>query len=177
MNLLSPTFQQAGNRFCDVLDVLIQPRRDQTEGHILNEVDDFSEKLAALRDKNPKLGLRSDQLVHGDICPENIIYDLKDQSLALIDFGFMTCCGDARFDAATAAAFFDMTGENSSQQTEQLISQFARSLACPTSDLQLLLATYCLIAINAFGHKPGDELANWCVHQLNSAPICNVMLG
>lgn len=92
------------------LACLVQRRADRFAGVLRASVTDFDRKLAATVDLLNALPATEPQLVHGDICPENILASDSGEPTALLDWGFVSTAGDNAFEAAAAAGFFDMYG-------------------------------------------------------------------
>ncbi len=51
-------------------------------------------------------------VIHGDLCPANVMVDDTLDPVAVLDFGFLSTVGDPAFDASIASAIFNMYGPN-----------------------------------------------------------------
>lgn len=65
-----------------------------------------------------------ERIVHGDLCPENLLVDGHGAPTAVLDRGFATTAGDGAFDAATSAGFFDMYGPRAREHDDALLEGF-----------------------------------------------------
>lgn len=108
-----------------------------------------------------------DQIVHGDICPENILVDDAGEVTALLDWGFLTTAGDNTFDAATAAGFFDMYGPDAGVHDETLLERFER-LGHSRDRMRLYRAAYGIATANAYSPEGLDGHFTWCVRNVEA---------
>jgi aminoglycoside phosphotransferase (APT) family kinase protein len=108
------------------------------------------------------------RLVHGDICPGNLLVDGQGQICALLDFGLFTMYGDPLFDAATAWVFFDMYDELNADVRSRLLPFVLRR--CGTAAYGKLIRyvlLYSLLAANTYSPDCSDGHYRWCVSNLN----------
>lgn len=108
--------------------------------------------------------------VHGDLCGENILVDSGGRVTAVLDWGFMSGQGDARFDAAIAAGVYDMYGPSAKRHAGELTQLLADEFGYSTTELYLLLGAYCVIASNAYS-ETGDGHFEWCVNNFQDVRV------
>lgn len=113
----------------------------------------------------------SDQIVHGDICPENILVDDAGRPTALLDWGFLTTAGDNAFDAATAAGFFDMYGPDARAHDDGLLKRMADLLGYPRDRMLLYRAAYAIAGANAYSAVGEDGHFEWCARTFERADV------
>lgn len=145
--------ERRARRFRDALSAAI-PDFDRTLERLLHE-------LAAV----PRTA--NDQIVHGDICPENILVNDAGEVTALLDWGFLTGAGDNTFDAATAAGFFDMYGPDARRHDETLLDRFEK-LGHPRDRMLLYRAAYGIASANAYSPEGDDGHFAWCVRNVEA---------
>ncbi len=109
------------------------------------------------------------QLIHGDICPGNVLIDEQYHPTALLDFGLLTMYGDPYFDLATSWVFFDMYDELKAN----LYGRFRDILLDRVGqDKQGLLHRYILIysilSANTYSRDCSDGHYHWCINNLNN---------
>lgn len=104
-----------------------------------------------------------EQIVHGDICPENILVDEVGRPTAVLDWGFCTTAGDTAFDAATAAGFFDMYGPRAGEHDRALTELMVQELGADRERMLLYRAVYALASANAYSPTGDDGHFAWCV--------------
>lgn len=111
------------------------------------------------------------QVVHGDVCPENVLVDGDGRPVAVLDWGFLTTAGDNAFDAATASGFYDMYGPNARVHDDALTDRFAREPGCSRDRLLLYRAAYALAGANAYGADGRDGHFAWCAAVLGREDV------
>jgi len=92
------------------LGALLQRRTAPHVELLRSRVSRFDEKLARTLELLDRLPGGPHRIVHGDICPENILVDDNFHITALIDWSFFSTAGDNAFEAAVSAGIFDMYG-------------------------------------------------------------------
>lgn len=162
---------QESRSFNNLLRELIFNRTCEVQFHFEQLVSEFNRKRDAIVERLAAMDLRNDCLVHGDICPENILIDQASGNIGLIDWGFLTCTGDNRFDAATASAFFDMYGSQRLEHSRLLRESFGEVLGYNVSDLFILVGAYACLGANAYSDSLDDGHFQWCIAQLNSPEL------
>jgi aminoglycoside phosphotransferase (APT) family kinase protein len=156
---------------------LLQRRLSRFGDVIRRDLPDLDLRYARLGEKLRALGPLPDTALHGDLVPGNILVDENGRPAAVLDFGFLTTAGDARFDAAIAAAVANMYGPHSLQITHAMTAQVAADLGYPADALLLYQAAYALATSNAFTADGRDGHFAWCIRQLARADVTAVMLA
>ncbi|MBE2999579.1 phosphotransferase [Nocardiopsis sp. HNM0947] len=111
-----------------------------------------------------------ERIVHGDLCPENILVDEHGRVSAVLDWGFFTTAGDGAFDAATAAGFFDMYGPRAREHEEAMLEAFA-ARGWDRELMALYRAAYGLAGANAYSDEGDDGHFAWCVAALDRPQV------
>jgi aminoglycoside phosphotransferase (APT) family kinase protein len=156
---------------------LLQRRVNLFGDVIRRELPDFDLRYVRLGEKLGALDALPDTALHGDLVPSNILVDESGRLVAVLDFGFLTTAGDARFDAAIAAAVANMYGPHAPQITRAMTVRVAADLGYPTDTLLLYQAAYALATSNAFTADGRDGHFAWCIRQLARADVTAVMLA
>jgi len=150
-------------RFPDALAALV-PRAVRRHGALLAaQVPDLAgivrrtvDSLRALSDGGPV------SVVHGDLVPPNIHVDDTGAPVAVLDFGFFTTAGDPAFEAAVAAAVWDMYGPYAERHTVTLTRLFAEEFRYSPDTLVLYQRAYALATYDLFSSDGGDGHFRWC---------------
>ncbi|WP_416965466.1 phosphotransferase family protein [Streptomyces sp. Agncl-13] len=150
-------------RFPDALAALVL-RAVRRHGDLLAaQVPDLAgivrrtvDSLRALPDGGPV------SVVHGDLVPPNIHVDDTGAPVAVLDFGFLTTAGDPAFEAAVAAAVWDMYGPYAERHTVTLTRLFAEEFRYPPDTLVLYRRAYALATYDLFSSDGGDGHFRWC---------------
>ncbi|RMI43864.1 aminoglycoside phosphotransferase family protein [Streptomyces triticirhizae] len=116
------------------------------------------------------------RVVHGDICPPNILVDNDGRVVGLLDWGFLSTAGDNAFDAATAAGFFDMYGPEARGHDEALLVTMTGQLGYPRETLLTYRAAYALATATVYSSAGDDGHFAWCVNFLQR-PEVRELLG
>ncbi|MDT0322216.1 phosphotransferase [Streptomyces millisiae] len=119
----------------------------------------------------PAAPAAGERIVHGDICPPNILVDTAGRPTALLDWGLLTTAGDNAFDAATAAAFFDMYGPEAAAHHEALAGRLAETLGYDRRWLLAQLAGYAVAGACVYDPAGRDGHFAWCVEVLGQADV------
>jgi aminoglycoside phosphotransferase (APT) family kinase protein len=127
-------------------------------------VERITRRLAALPPVPPKV-------LHGDLLGGNILVDAAMRPTAVLDFGFLTTCGDPRLDAGISAAIMNMYGPHAAQITRTLTTRLAEALGYQEEVLVLYQAAYAVATSNAFTDDGTDGHFAWCAAQLTRADV------
>lgn len=156
----------------DALVGLVQRRIERFGAQLDIAVPDFrakADRLIELLMLQPE----SHHIVHGDICPENVLLDGTGNPTALLDWGFLTMAGDSAFDASTAAGFFNMYGESARADDDGLLQELAPIYG--HDRLLLYRAAYAVIGSNAYDAEGRDGHFDWCVGQLGRDDVTDLL--
>jgi aminoglycoside phosphotransferase (APT) family kinase protein len=137
-------------------------------GRTIDGFDALLERLVASLGQLPPGQL---QLVHGDICPPNLLVDTEGQVSALLDWGFFTTAGDNAFDAATAAGFYDMYGPGARAADDLLLNRFESELGYSRELMLLYRAAYAVSTATMYSPDGGDGHFAWCAAHLTRADL------
>jgi Ser/Thr protein kinase RdoA (MazF antagonist) len=141
--------------------------RRRGSGSLLGRaVDDFDALLERLVTSLGQLPPGRLQLVHGDICPPNLLVDSEGRVSALLDWGFFTTAGDNAFDAATAAGFYDMYGPGARAADDLLLSRFESELGYSRELMLLYRAAYAVSTATMYSTDGSDGHFAWCAANL-----------
>lgn len=122
--------------------------------------------VAALEQLEPG----AERIVHGDLCPENILVDGYGRVSAVLDWGFFTTAGDGAFDAATAAGFFDVYGPRAREREEAWSEVFAVR-GWGRDRMALYRVAYGLAGASAYSADGEDGHFAWCVAALDRPEV------
>ncbi|WP_134124180.1 aminoglycoside phosphotransferase family protein [Kribbella kalugense] len=161
LRVLSKPFWQ--NTWGESLAALVDRRAAVSRVHLERDVPGFAgllEKvLDGLTQLRPELSV-----VHGDICPPNLLMD-GPQVAAVLDWGFLSTAGDTTFEASLAAGFFDMYGPDARRLDDQLSDRFEQ-LGHDRERMRLYRQAYAIITATVYDENAGDGHYIWCVNQL-----------
>ena len=124
-----------------------------------------TESLVALPDS------QAVTVVHGDLVPPNVLVDDTNSPTAVLDFGFFTTAGDPAFEAAVAAAVWDMYGPYAERHTVALTRLFAEEFRYSPDMLVLYQRAYALATYDLFSLDGGDGHFRWCVGVLGRGSL------
>lgn len=156
--------------------VRLAARRSEQFGHLLErDVPDLEVRRRTLLQTVKDLSHDSSVLVHGDICPENILVDHNLKPTALVDFGFFSTAGDPVFDAAVASCITEMYGPHHLRH-EQQVSE-ACATVIPGFDVKapLYKALYGLITSNAYDPDGTDGHYAFCVDLIQRPDVTKLL--
>ncbi|MCD0446802.1 aminoglycoside phosphotransferase family protein [Glycomyces sp. A-F 0318] len=157
-------------RFPDALADLVERavgrHRDLLAAHVPDLAATVARTVRALR----ALPDAPASLVHGDLVPPNVHVDQTGRPVAVLDFGFFTTAGDPAFDAAVAAAVWDMYGPHAEAHAALLTDRFAAELHHSPETLALYQRAYALTTYDLFASDGSDGHFRWCAALLDCAP-------
>jgi aminoglycoside phosphotransferase len=153
----------------EALAALVRRRAADSGHHLERDVANFSDLLDRLTRQLDTIEPDTLSVVHGDICPPNLLMDGKHPS-ALLDWGFYSTAGDNTFDAALAAGFFDMYGPDAQRLDNLLLDRFEQ-LGHDRGRMYLYRAAYAITTATIYNEDANDGHYVWCVANLNRLPI------
>ena len=145
------------------LAALVRRRADASGVHLARDVPDFPDLLNKVLAELAELegGL---SVVHGDICPPNVLMD-GTQVAAVLDWGFLSTVGDNTFEASLAAGFFDMYSPEARRLDDLLTNRFAE-LGHDRHRMRVYRKAYAIITATIYDENATDGHYTWCVSQL-----------
>jgi aminoglycoside phosphotransferase len=148
------------------LAALVRRRADDSRLYLERDVPGFAGLLGELLDALTQL--RPDELsvVHGDICPPNLLMD-GSRVAAVLDWGFLSTAGDNTLEASLAAGFFDMYGPDARRLDNLLLDRF-EALGHDRGRMRLYRQAYAIVTATVYEENAGDGHYVWCVNQLTS---------
>jgi aminoglycoside phosphotransferase len=153
----------------EALAGLVRRRAADSGHHLERDVANFNGLLDRLTRRLETIEPDTLSVVHGDICPPNLLMD-GPRTAALLDWGFYSTAGDNTFDAALAAAFFDMYGPDAQRLDNLLLDRFEQ-LGHDRERMYLYRAAYAITTATIYDEDANDGHYAWCVANLNRLPI------
>lgn len=153
------------------LDALVGRRAQRFHGPLSAAVPDLDAVTERVLSLLGRLAGSPVGIVHGDLCPGNILVDAQGEPTAVLDWGFLTCAGDAAFDAATAAGFFDMYGPRAREFDDALVGRWVGELGYERERLLLYRAAYAIAGANSYSESGDDGHFAWCVAALRRSDV------
>ncbi|MFP4600923.1 MAG: phosphotransferase family protein [Persicimonas sp.] len=135
---------------------------------VVPHLDDLVEAMLAF------LRTRDDvemSVIHGDLCPANVMVDDTLEPVAVLDFGFLSTFGDPAFDVSIASAIFNMYGPNARVIDEQVVLAMQEALGYGDEVLLAYRAVYALLTSNAYASDGDDGHFRWCVEMLGRRDV------
>ncbi|MFC5923065.1 phosphotransferase [Micromonospora vulcania] len=172
----SPLFA-AGEDFPVALARLAGRRVERFRPVLSRAVDDFEQKAGALASRLLAVDSGRRAVVHGDLVPGNVLVDASGQPSAVLDWGFLTTEGDPAFDAAIAAAIFDMYGPDAPRVEHDLLALIEARMDYDHTALLVYRAAYSLITATAYDPTGQDGHFVWCASALNRPDVTRALLG
>jgi aminoglycoside phosphotransferase (APT) family kinase protein len=156
--------------------IALLERRVARFGDLLRRhVPDFDRRHARVVERLAALDRVTPAVVHGDLFAENILVDADVRPCSVLDFGFLSTAGDPRMDAGVTAVIMNMYGPHAPAIAESLTSRLAAELDYPVEVLVLYRAAYAIATSNAFAPDGSDGHFPWCVAQLTSQAVTDVL--
>ncbi len=152
----------------EALAALVRRRAAESHHHLQRDVPDFDNLLESVTTRLASIEPDRLSVVHGDICPPNLLMD-GPRTAAVLDWGFYSTAGDNTFDAALAAGFFDMHGPEAQRLDNLLLDRFER-LGHDRQRMYLYRAAYAITTATIYDADAGDGHYLWCVGNLNRLP-------
>ncbi|MFV1990907.1 MAG: aminoglycoside phosphotransferase family protein, partial [Acidimicrobiales bacterium] len=166
-----PLWGNAKEGWNETIVSFAERRSDQFADLWRRDVSDFDIRRDALFSRVldlPEIELR---LVHGDICPENILVDEQLRPVALVDFGFLTFVGDPLFDAAVTSCITDMWGPYAQAHETQICAELSIQMPGFSDRAELYKGLYGLITSNAYDPTGNDAQYEFCVNLMRRAQM------
>jgi Ser/Thr protein kinase RdoA (MazF antagonist) len=158
------------------LAALVRRRSQRFTASLRRALPDLDTLVAALTQRLLRLPTEPAGIVHGDLCPPNILATAQGEPTAVLDWGFFTTAADAWFDASTAAGFYDMYGPRAREHDDTLLARWAGESGPDRERALLYRAAYGLVGANAYAQEGDDGHFAWCVGMLKR-PEVRVALG
>ncbi|SOD63641.1 Phosphotransferase enzyme family protein [Streptomyces zhaozhouensis] len=156
----------------EALAALVERRAEAGRPALTRALPELDAVLDAVRSRLHDLPTReAPAVVHGDICPPNILVDRDGTVVGLLDWGFLSTAGDNAFDAATAAGFYDMYGPEARAHDEALLAAMTERLGHPRETLLTYRAAYSLVTATAYSSSGEDGHFAWCVELLHRPEV------
>ncbi|MEV5962059.1 phosphotransferase [Kribbella sp. NPDC051952] len=146
------------------LAALVRRRAEASHQHLARDVPDFDDRLEQLTTELEQLQPDRLCVVHGDICPPNLLMD-GSRTAALLDWGFLTTAGDNTFEASLAAGFFDMYGPDAQRLDNLLLDRFEQ-LGHDRDRMRRYRHAYAITTATVYDADAQDGHYAWCVAQL-----------
>jgi aminoglycoside phosphotransferase len=167
--VLNQPFWRDGLSWGEALAALVRRRAAESTPHLDRDVADFTSLLARLTAALEQIELDNLSVIHGDICPPNLLMD-GSRTAAVLDWGFYSTAGDNTFDAALAAGFFDMYGPDARRLDTLLLDRFEK-LGHDRERMHLYRAAYAITTATIYDADAQDGHYAWCVADLNRLPV------
>jgi phosphotransferase family enzyme len=163
-----------GDRWAAALASLTSRR---AEAFRAGRIPDFEAVLERLLLRLDQLPAQPDAIVHGDLCPANVLVDGSGRVTAVLDWGFLTTAGDNAFDASVAAGIFDMYGPDARTVDDRLMRRLETEFGYARDVLLLYRAAYAVIT--AYAHSPdgSDGHFQWCAAALNRPDVRDALFS
>jgi aminoglycoside phosphotransferase (APT) family kinase protein len=161
-----------------VLGEIVNLRANRYKAVLEKSVRNFEQKVTRLVALLNALHISRVGVVHGDICPENVLVDEATTTpISLLDFGFLTTSADPFFDAIISILIFDMYSPHRQKARESLWNRYSQNLGQPFRDIYpLYKAAYALMTSNAYSEDGNDGHFRWCVDILNDEETRKALL-
>jgi aminoglycoside phosphotransferase len=168
LRVLNQPFWRDDLSWGEALAALVRRRAAESHHHFKRDVPGFDDFLERLTTRLVTIEPDRLSVVHGDICPPNLLMD-GPRVAAVLDWGFYSTAGDNTFDAALAAGFFDMYGPDAQRLDNLLLDRFEK-LGHDRQRMYLYRAAYAITTATIYDADAGDGHYAWCIGQLNRLP-------
>ncbi|HEY3558109.1 MAG TPA: phosphotransferase [Kribbella sp.] len=145
---------------------LVRRRAAVSTVHLERDVRDFPELLEEVLAALVELQVAELSVVHGDVCPPNVLMD-GERVAAVLDWGFLSTAGDSTFEASLAAGFFDMYSPDARRLDDLLTERFVE-LGHDRARMRRYRQAYAIVTATIYDENAGDGHYRWCVDQLTS---------
>lgn len=106
-------------------------------------------------------------VIHGDLCPPNILLSPDLKVTAVVDWGFLSLFGDPSLDASIACGIYNMYGEHHREIDDVLMSECVNRMGYDRHTLLVYRALYAMLTSNSYSEDGSDGHYAWCVNTLN----------
>ncbi|MFJ9085806.1 phosphotransferase family protein [Streptomyces sp. NPDC102384] len=161
----------------DALTALVRRRVAQFGDQLQARVPGLDVKLEKLCKGLSTLDDVRPTLMHGDLTPGNILVGEDVRPVAVLDFGFLSGCGDPAFDAAVAGSIFDMYSPAAQETEARLDEVLISDLGHTPHRLALYRAAYAVITSNAYDPAGQDGHFQWCIDMLSRDSVADALRG
>jgi aminoglycoside phosphotransferase (APT) family kinase protein len=168
-------FWDGADTFQGALLALLDRRVSRFGDVIRSRLADFDRTYACLQGRLATLTSSPGTVIHGDLFAGNILADDEGRPLAVLDFGFLSTAGDARFDAAIAANIMNMYAADALGIARQLTAKVVADLGYETEVLLAYQAAFAVASSNAFTADGSDGHFDWCIAQLRRAEVLTAL--
>lgn len=110
-------------------------------------------------------------VVHGDLCPPNILLGPDLNVTAIIDWGFLSHFGDTSLDASIACGSYNLYGQHYRVNDAYLVAECVDRHGYDHQRLLVYRALYAVLTSNAYSEDGTDGHFAWCVDNLNRDDI------
>lgn len=170
-------FQPGATDFPVALAALLARRVQRSRDVLDAAVPDLARYLEVLPVRLGEVDSGRRTVVHGDLILANILVDEDARPAAVLDWGFLTAEGDPAFDAAVAAAIFDMYGDDALRTELALHDRLVERLGHDRGALLVYRAAYSLITATAYDPAGRDGHFAWCVRALARPDVRAAVFG
>lgn len=153
------------------LAALVRRRTDRFAPSLRAALPDLDTLLTALLERLGRLPQEPARIVHGDLCPPNILATAQGEPTAVLDWGFVTTAADPLFDVSTAAGFYDMYGPRAREFDDTLLKRWVGESGPDREQALLYRAAYGLAGANAYSEEGDDGHFAWCVQMLERPDV------
>lgn len=169
-------FQAGAADFPVALAALLARRVRRSRDVLDAAVPDLGRYLEVLPVRLGEVDSGRRTVVHGDLILANILVD-DARPAAVLDWGFLTTEGDPAFDAAVAAAIFDMYGDDALRTELALHDRLVERLGHDRAALLVYRAAYSLLTATAYDPAGRDGHFAWCVRALARPDVRAAVFG
>jgi aminoglycoside phosphotransferase (APT) family kinase protein len=161
--VLNQPFWQDGKSWGQCLADVVRCRAAESRRHFERDIPDFDRRLQAITTELETIAPETLSVVHGDICPANLLMD-GPRTAAVLDWGFLSTAGDNTFEASLAAGFFDMYGPDAKRLDNLLLDRFEQ-LGHDLERMWLYRHAYAICTATIYAADATDGHYAWCIGQ------------
>ncbi|QDG53954.1 aminoglycoside phosphotransferase family protein [Persicimonas caeni] len=165
------SFWEGSDRWSDSIGGLLRRRVARFATQLEREVSKLDALLEATHSFLESRDNATMSVIHGDLCPANILVNDDIEPVSVLDFGFLSTVGDPAFDASITSAIFEMWGPCARELDEQLTTTMQRAFGYDRDTLLAYRAVYALLTSNAYAPDGTDGHFRWCVEMLDRQDV------